>query len=197
MDEQAILQKIKNLERLSKRNKIILIACIACLSLALVTAAVGLAPRNTLRAKELILTDSRGNSVAHISSSGDATCLEIAGASQATSAQLCAGESYGSTLTLKNAHYMSTVFLSAGAAPEGAGSFSPGLTISEKGGQRAFVTTLGDEMKLSLGNIQDSDSLIISVRGARPEITSTGPTGEPVWTIPGNGKGPRHGARTD
>jgi len=187
MDEQAILQKIENLERLSKRNKSVLITSIACLSL--VTAAVGLAPRNTLRAKELILTDSLGNSVAHISGSKEATCLEIAGASHATLAQLCAGDSYGSTLTLRNAHYTSTVFLSAGAAPEGAGSFSPGLTISEKAGQRAFVTTLGDEMKLSLGNIQDSDSLVISVRESRPVITLTGPTGRPVWTIPRMEKG--------
>jgi hypothetical protein len=181
MNEEDLLHRIENLERISARNRTLFITCVVCF---LALASLVLAPRRTLRAKELILTDSLGNSVVRLKSNKRASCLEMMGATQATSAELCAGDGYGSTLLLKNGHNMSTVFLSAGATPEGAGVFAPGLTISENGGQRQFVTLLGEEMKLSLVNGGDSSSFVISIRGSQPVVTVTDSGGRLVWTAP-------------
>ena len=185
MNDQDLLHRIENLERISSRNRRLFIASIVCMSL--VIAGIGFAPRRILRAKELILTDPLGNSVVRLRTNKHASCLEMMGASQVTSAELCAGDGYGSTLLLKNGHNMSTVFLSAGAAPEGAGVFAPGLTISENGGRRQFVTTLGEEMKFSFGNNENSDSFVISIRGSQPVLAVTDSAGKPIWTAPSDG----------
>ena len=185
MNEQDMLHRIENLERLYRRNRNFLISCVACLFL--VIAGMALSRRNIVRANELILTDSQGNSVIRLRGDKYASCLQVMGATQITSAELCAGDGYGATLLLKNGHNMSTVLLSAGAAPEGAGVYVPGLTISEDGGRKQFLTLLGEEMKLSLVNGGDSSSFVISIRGSQPFLTVTDAAGRTVWTAPSNG----------
>jgi hypothetical protein len=185
MNEQEMLRRIENLERLGQRTRILFIAVV--LGLLLIIAGVAFVPAKTIRAKELILTDSSGNALVRLSNKGAASCLEL-GVNKATAAQLCAGAAYGSTLSLTSEHYTSKVLLSAGAAPEGGGSFAPGLTISENGGRQRFMTSLGDEMKISLGKSEDSSSFVVLIRESQPVLIVTGPTGKAIWAAPAENK---------
>jgi hypothetical protein len=184
INENEFSFRIEKLETENRRIKLILCFCVVVLGVF--TAFVlreRVRAKDTLEAKEFLLKDQSGQTLARLSSGSVGTCFEILGKTNQASAMLCAGDESGSDLLLTTEHGTSRAFLSAGGRMyESVGeSILPSLMIAQdgKGLVRATVGT-----NQNLGLHADQNAAVTSISKTQPTINLLDNNGKILWTAP-------------
>jgi hypothetical protein len=154
--------------------------------LAFITARLW--TRDTLVLRELTVKDRFGNVVATLSNKNLATCLHLNGRQDTTSVDLCAGNSYGAFLDLRNHDPILETSISAGHnVPEG-GRLVPGLFIKGSGENMFGVNVIGvngvDKTEVVVGKSPDSSAVVLLSGQDKPAVQVLGPDGKIHWTTP-------------
>jgi hypothetical protein len=151
-----------------------------------VFASCNTAHKDTLAAKEFVLTDDIGHVLAKLSHKETETCLELDGREKMTTAMLCVGDDYGADLLLANHAGSNRVSLSAGSriVEGGGGTLDPGLVIDRSDGNNLISATLGPDARVVMGHASGKNSVTLSGSGDRPSITISDTSGKVVWAIP-------------
>ena len=183
--EQILLARIEKLEAANLRLTWVAGIILGLLAAFVVIVTVRTATKKSIEANEFLLRDRDGRIVARLSDKSSGTCFEIVGQAKATSAELCAGDNYGASLSLSNDHGASRAFLSAGSQMlEGSGSVVPSLLIAKHDGKDLVSATIGAETKLVVGHGTEENSFVVSTTESKSTVSLRGSDGKPHWTAP-------------
>jgi hypothetical protein len=188
-EENDLKLRIKRLERECRRLRFATILAITLLAVFEGANVIESRPRDSITVREVLLKDESDRIVARLGRRNGATCLDIEGEAKDASAELCAGDKYGSSLSLINSGAKSRAFLTAGSKIDETTAMSdlaPSLIIAREDGKQLIRATLGPQTELLVGHGSQKDSLLLSATEDHPSITVLGNDGKSVWSALGD-----------
>ena len=178
--EMELVSRIQRLEKsLARMHLLVLLLFVACAGLLWFWKPHGIA---RVQATEFVLTDENGKILASLGHHASETCLQL-GDRKPSSAYLCVGDGYGSSLFLSNRGGIDRVLISPGDRTT-VGKIDPGFLISAGNGERLIVGQLNATTKLIVGSGDEANSVTLQAGSDKAQIRISGPSRKVLWHAP-------------
>ncbi|HXM97604.1 MAG TPA: hypothetical protein VN982_03945 [Candidatus Dormibacteraeota bacterium] len=180
MDYEELLRQMKKLK--SQNRRIYIAVTIIIILFGISWAHDHLQVQNRVKAREFMLLNESGETVALLRQEGAGACLNLMGHSKTATVAVCAADNLGSYVSLSNGNGEIHTVLSAGTKliESQQDSFPPGLLISGSNGKRLLNVTVGPDSKILFGDSSGGNSLIVMI----PEH------GKPTASLKGSNENP-------
>jgi hypothetical protein len=127
-----------------------------------------------VKAREFMLLNDSGETVARLKQEGAGACLHLMGHSRTAVVGVCAADNLGSYVSLYNGSGEIHAVLSAGTKliESQQDNFPPGLLISESNGQRLLHVIVGPDSKILFGDSSGGNTLTVIIpKNGKPTAT--------------------------
>jgi len=174
--EIELVSRIQRLEKsLVRMYLLVLLLFVACAGLLWLRRPRGIAK---VQATEFVLTDENGKILASLGHHASETCLHM-GEGPRSTAYLCVGDVYGSSLYLSNHGGVDRAFISPGDF-----GGSPVFLISTNNGEKLIAANLSATTKLIVGSGDEANSVTLQSGGDKAQIRISGTSRKVLWHAP-------------